>query len=756
MTHRRAPDRFVRSTRAGLACLVFAAGVAAVPVAAQEAPQRQFVTARQAITIPRVQTPPTIDDFLSGEPPSRPDLVVTAFLQRDPGDLVPASERTEAYLSYDHDNLYVVFVCRAANPSQVRARMARREAMYADDHVGLLLDTFNDRQRAYMFFVSPLGIQGDGIATEGQSDDMSFDALWHSRGAVTPFGYVVSMAIPFKSLRFAAANPQSWGIALMRAIPVNNEVSFWPGITRKLSGFTNQFADMNGLDGVSPGRNIQLVPYGTFTGARLLADANVARETDARVGIDAKLVVRDAFTFDITGNPDFSQVESDEPQVTINQRFEVFFPEKRPFFLENSGYFQTPITLFFSRRVRDPQAGVRVTGKAGGWAVGAIAIDDRAPGRARPEGDPLDGDRAVNAVVRTRREFGDSSVGGLVTSRAFGSSFNRVASADTRLRLNPVWFFDGQAAVSDTESLDGTRRRDSAFVAAVNRSGRNLSYSLNYTDIGPAFEPSLGFVPRTDIRQVFSFGSYRWRPKSGRVVSYGPNSFVQATWDRGGVLQDWIVRFPFQVEFRGQSFLFARRAEIMERFGGVEFRQHENLAEFFTSRYSWLDFSMFVAAGTRPNFFPAPGLAPFLARFRDAAASATFRPLSGLLIEQRYIYSRLSAHPDSGQTGTIFDNHILRSRVNYQFSRELSLRAIVDYNGVLSNPSLIALDRTKNLTADVLFTYLLNPGTALYVGYTDRYANVAFDAAGTSRFIDRPTTATGRQFFVKSSYLFRF
>jgi hypothetical protein len=637
--------------------------------------------------------------------------------------------------------------------------MSRREQIFNDDFVGIFLDTFNDRQRAYMFAASPLGIQLDGIISEGQDDDFSFDTIWQSRGRLTDFGYVVSMAIPFKSLRFPPeSGARTWGVAFMRGIPVKSENVFWPGVTRRLTSFTNQFADLRGLAGVSPGRNMQVIPYATFTGARFLDRDAAAYDTekDGRAGVDAKVVVRDSLAFDFTLNPDFSQVESDEPQVTINQRFEVFFPEKRPFFLENAGYFQTPVTLFFSRRVGDPQLGARMTGKIGAWAIGALALDDRGPGQSVSATDPLRGDRAFNGVLRARREFGGSSVGALVTSRDFGPSFNRVASADTRLRLNSQWFLQGQAAVSDTEPIGAERLWDLAYSANLSRNSRQFSYNLDYTDIGKDFRTTLGFIPRTDVRQATQFASYRWRPKSGRVLSYGPNSFATGTWDHAGQLQDWTVRFPFEVNLKPQTGAFVRRAESMERFAGIEFREHENLVTFFTSAVRWMDVNVFAANGTRPNFFPAAGATPFLANFRDAQVSLTFRPISGLLLDETYIYSHLGSRPGAGARRTIFDNHIVRSRVNYQFTRELSLRAIVDYNGVLPDSSLVALDRTKHVSADVLFTYLVHPGTALYVGYTDGYDSIALDALSGLVPTRRPTTSTGRQFFVKTSYLFRF
>ena len=731
--------------------------VSALLAAALAVPVAQAASSRQTLTITRTATPPRLEDFLTGE--RRDGVSADAFLQREPQDLIPSTEKTEVYVSYDDTNLYAVFVCHASDPSRIRARMSRREQIFNDDFVGVFLDTFNDRQRAYEFIVSPLGIQLDGILTEGQGDDFSFDTIWQTRGRLTDFGYVVWIAIPFRSLRFPpASGPRTWGISFMRGMPVKSENAFWPAMTRRVTSFTSQFADLRGLEGVSPGRNIQLIPYGTFTGARFLDRDAAAYDTekDGRVGVDAKIVARDALTFDFTLNPDFSQVESDEPQVTINQRFEVFFPEKRPFFLENAGYFQTPVNLFFSRRIRDPQFGARMTGKIGAWAVGALALDDRAPGQSVPDTDPLRGDRAFNGLLRARREFGGSSVGALVTSRDFGPSFNRVASADTRLRLNAQWSLQGQAAISDTEPISGERLRDVTYSANVSRDSRQFSYQLDYTDIGKDFRTTLGFIPRTDIRQATQFATYRWRPKSGRLISYGPNSFVQATWDHTQQLQDWTVRFPFEVNFKAQTGSFLRRTESMERFAGIEFHEHENLIVFYTSYLRWMDVNVFTSNGTRPNFYPAAGATPFLANFRDAQVTLTFRPISGLLLDETYIYSHLGSRPDTGAKRTIFDNHIVRSRANYQFTRELSLRAIVDYNAVLSDSSLVALDRTKHVSADVLFTYLVHPGTALYVGYTDGYDSISLDAVSGLVPTRNPTTSTGRQFFVKTSYLFRF
>jgi hypothetical protein len=705
----------------------------------------------KAIRIQRLEAAPKIDDYLSGQGPG---AVVEGFVQREPNDLTPVSEPTTAFLSFDRDHLYVAFVCRAADPSSIRARMARRESIFEDDWVAVHLDPFQERQRAYMFFANPIGIQADGITSEGAGDDMSFDAVWGATGRLTADGYVVLISIPFKSLRFpSGTDPHSWGIALERQIPTRSESSFWPGITRRISGFSSQFGTLEGIDGVSPARNIQFIPYGTFAGARFFDETSATRATqnDVRVGVDAKVVLRDKFTVDATVNPDFSQVESDEPQVTINQRFEVFFPEKRPFFLENSDYFQTPITLFFSRRIRDPQLGGRVTGRAGRWAIGALTMDDRQPGRVIANTSDAFGERTFNGLVRARRDFANQSrVGFMMTSRDFGPSSNHVGSMDTRVRLNSQWFAEGQALVTRNTALDGTTVNGTGVWAALHRSGRKFTDDVFYQDLTAGVRAPLGFVPRTDIRQLQQFATFRWRPRDSRITQHGPNMFLQGTWDHQGAMQDWIVRFPYNLQM-GQSFFFARHAQMMERFAGIDYREWENVVSISSSVISWMSVGVNYAAGTRPNFFPAEGVAPFLADFTDASLFLTFRPSSRLLVDETYIYSRLSQ-----PSASIFDNHIVRSKVNYQFSRALSLRGIVDYNAILANESLVALERRKHLTADVLLTYLVHPGTALYIGYTDGYDN--FRPAGLDgvRLSGAPTFSTGRQVFVKSSYLFRF
>ncbi len=245
------------------------------------------------LVIPEVTEPPRLEDFLT-DAPAVPALRIDAFTQRQPGDGEPASERTIAYLSRDRTSLYVVFLCSDREPQKIRAHLTKREQTAADDLVGVILDTFHDRRRAYLFLANPRGIQRDAMLTEGQTEDLSFDTLWESHGQLTATGYAVWIAIPFKSLRFASGSAETWGIGLTRRIPRTTEEVFWPLVTRRVEGIVPQLATIGGFEAVRPGRNVQFIPYGAFADAAFLDRAALQRRSDhdARGGLDVKAGAR--------------------------------------------------------------------------------------------------------------------------------------------------------------------------------------------------------------------------------------------------------------------------------------------------------------------------------------------------------------------------------------------------------------------------------------------------------------------------------
>jgi hypothetical protein len=765
---------------------------------------------------------------------------VTGFVQRNPHDGGKVSEETAAYLGYDQKNLYVVFVC-FDDPRKVRGRMSRREDIADDDEVAVMFDTFHDRRRAYEFQTTPLGVQWDAIYTEAARDeiggnwDTSFDTVWDSRGKVTSRGFVVEMAIPFKSLRFPATQGQEWGIILYRGIVRKNEDAFWPEISSKVEGRLGQAATLYGLEGISPGRSTELVPYGIMRGFRALDTRDpynpYFQNTTAQgqVGMDAKIVIHDHFVLDMAANPDFSQVESEDPQITVNQRFEVYFPEKRPFFLENQDFFRTPFDLFFTRNIQDPSAGIRLTGKEGPYSLGVMSTDDRAPGLAVPSvcqatspicSNSLSGIRSYFTIARVSRDiFKQSSVGVVYTDWECPTTgeFNRVGGVDTRLKFNANWTLDGQAVVtsSNLQGLNASNLQTTceyglysfssgnvgngnyyagpAEKLDLKRAGLHFVYEGIYDDISPGFVSVPGFVNRVDIRELYQSADYRFRPKKGWIVDWGPSVTQRYVFDHEGNRLDTYYDPYLAIQGRGQTvFYVLPYEELRERlrpqdfvFSGLstnqnqDYHEHQSGASFQTAYFPKVLMAANYYWGDGVNFVPAATAAPqsLLSRLNTGSATLTFRPVKPLKIENTYLFERLRATENEYRFALseapsgiligkgIFNNHIIRSKWNWQFTPQLSLRLILQYNSVLANTPgttfypYTYLPTEKQFNADVLLTYLVHPGTAIYVGYNSDVRNLDHSLMQdplAGPFTAKGYTNDGKQFFVKVSYKFRF
>jgi len=765
---------------------------------------------------------------------------VTGFTQRNPHDGEAVSEPTEAYLGYDQKNLYVVFVC-FDDPKKVRARMSRREDIYDDDQVEIILDTFHDRRRAYAFQTTPLGVQWDAIWTEASREeetqshfDTSFDTVWNSRGRVTGRGFVVWMEIPFKSLRFPAAKVQEWGIILYRGINRKTEDSFWPHITFKVEGRLGQAATLYGLEGISPGRDIELIPYGLMRGFRALDTRDPLNPyfqkaaAQGATGMDAKFVIRDHFTIDATAHPDFSQIESEDPQITVNQRYAVYFPEKRPFFLENEDFFRSPMNLFFTRNIGDPSAGIRLTGKDGPYSVGVMSADDRSPGLALPDYFPLSGIRSYFTVARATRDIArQSSVGVLYTDWECPTTgeYNRVGGVDTRVKFSSNWTLDGQAVASSSNILgnvfsptyspnnceanaypfsSGNKGNNNYYAGPaerlqLHRDGLHLTYDAQYNDISPGFVSVPGFINRVDIREFKQEVDYRFRPKQGWVVNWGPTLNTRHDFDHTGLRLDTDYSPYLAIQGRGQTIIYLRPYEEIrerlrpqdfcfygycpspplrnqdyhERTSGASFQTGYFKQATIVASYYWGDAVNFVALPSTQNATPYNH--PFVAREDNAQASLIIRPFQPLKIENTYLFDRLRAGDSAflatqaqfpGAGRGIFNDHILRSKWNWQFTPQLSVRVILQYNALLAGTPGVGspytyLPTSRQFNADFLITYLVHPGTAIYVGYNSDLQNLNVVPMTPTSPGYVTNTARGylndsRQFFVKVSYLFRF
>jgi len=727
------------------------------------------------LKIPLIERAPTSQDFNQLMPVS--DLPmhmahIDDFTMRFPADGVRPSQKTEAYLGYDHNNLYVVFACFDSTPAALRAQIAKRETVFDDDLVDITIDTYKDKRRGFIFVSNPVGIQSEGIFDENNGEDYSWDTVWKTTGLRTANGYMVIMAIPFRSLRFSHADVQNWGFVLRRIIPRNNERSFWPYLSQKINSRLEQESALTGMEHISPGRNIQINPYGVWRADRALntldSPPRFEGETlGGRVGMDAKMILKDSLTLDFTLKPDFSQVESDSPQITINQRFPVYFPEKRPFFLENSNYFNTPYSLLYTRNIADPEYGARLTGKIEKVSLGFIFANDRSPGQSVPVTDPEFGKKAQFAIGRVNYDlFGQSTIGVIYTDREFDGSFNRIGGLDGSFKWKKNYFAEFQLLESSTRSLSGNYSAGPAFVFGAGYSDQHKNFNTRFEDNSQGFQTSqVGFYTRPDYIRFSNFANYRWRPKKNPIlVSFGPNLWEDTNFDHSGNMLDWAINPGFNVEFKHSVFTgcfyekqhsTVRPKDIGSLSAPLIYENGGKGCWFENNYFKRVNFNMNVNYGDTLNFIPVSG-PPRPAREQGFNGGITFKPLDRLQINTSYIGDFLH---DTVTRQSLFNTHIIRTKVSYQLNKEASFRFIGQYNANLSHPSLVSLDTTKSFNYDFLFTYFVHPGTALYVGYNTNLSTLDPNLVqGPNGFVQRSNKYIndGRQVFVKLSYLFRF
>lgn len=738
-----------------------------------------LVTAQvsEELVVPFTEQEPELADFAGMEPSAviRDQMaMVTGFVQREPDDGAASTQRTEVYVAYDRRNFYAVFLAFDDQPDQVRANLSPRENIDNDDNVGILLDTFNDQRTGYAFRSSPLGVQWDGRWLEVSKTpgfDSSYEAVWYTDGQLTDQGYMVKMTIPMRTLRFPETEEQTWRIMFERQIPRSSEQAHWPAYTSTIQGRLNQAARVTGIEQVSPGRNILLIPFAfvrdfDVLNPNLPGGPGFNADTEEDFGLDAKFVFRDSLVLDATFNPDFSQVESDEPQVTVNERFEVRFPERRPFFLENADYFATESALVFTRRIVDPDMGFKFTGRQGDWGVGAMLINDEAPGQGRAPGDPLAGDAADIGIVRVFRDFGDQSrVGMLYTDRQFGDEWNTVKSVDTRLKINENWSTDLQFIESETLRTGGTRLSGVQRNWRLDRSGRNLSMHIHRIDTTAGFRSDLGFLNRNyapDSDGAHGRVQYLFWPSDSLINSWGPTVNVTHIDDQDGLRLYTRIQPQMTWNFDGQTSVSVIYETARERLRPQDFptlTENRNYPQetwtlnFESQALATLGVTASLESGEAINLSPPDGSEPGIADTSGAELTVFWRPIDRLRIDNTYLYTQLE---DPNGLGSIFANKIFRSKWNYQFTKEWSLRFIVQQNEIdPGSPALTSIERDKNRNYDLLVRYVINPWSSLYVGYNSNSSNFELvdTIDGTEIVRTDGLRQDGEQFFVKFSYL---
>ena len=735
-----------------------------------------------AVTIPRVDTTVTIDGVLDEAVWARAARL-TDFRQYEPVDGRAAEERTEVLVWYAPDAIHFGIRAYDSQPDRIRATQADRDNIDSEDHVVLYLDTFADRRRAFFFSVNPLGVQGDGVRTEGSGSagrtfggniDNSPDFYFESRGRVTADGYVVEVRIPFKSLRYPSTDVQRWGLQVARKVQRTGYTDTWTDVRRAGASFLLQSGTIDGMSDLQRGVVLEAQPFVTLNspGALDPVSGQFSRaDPDAETGVNLRVGFTN-ISVDATINPDFSQVESDAGQVTVNERFALFFPEKRPFFLEGIELFTTPGQLVYTRRIADPVGGAKVTGKLGSVGIAHLTAIDK----------DVDGTRddALFNISRLRRDFGSNSVAGVTftdRSRFDGDGYNRVLSGDVRYVFGKLYFLETQFANAWTRDELGNDVAGALWKVEVDRTGRSFGFNYSINGVADDFHTDAGFVNRTGYINAHLFNRLSWYGGQGALVEqvrvffrpnrlwnyrdFGDKAIEGSDGINGEVTLrgGWTVEIDAERNFFRPSITDYEGLEVATGSGNVPFvpldiirgRNFSISAE--TPTYRHFDAGLGFSIGEGAIFEEAAegtGL--------ELEAELSLRPTSQIRITASTVYAQILRNRDDSEFARSL---IPRLKTEYQATRHLFLRGILEYRAereaslvdprtgapLVRNGQPILGGEDNGIRLDALLSYEPTPGTVAYVGYGSSYAEISPLRSGFRRQNDG--------FFVKLAYQFR-
>jgi hypothetical protein len=802
----------IRRTMVASLLLLLLAGVAAAKGASSggDAAVAVPLEKQQPVRIGTFDAEPVIDGRLDDDV-WKSAAVLRDFFQIQPGDNVAPTQKTEVLIAHDAKHLYIAYRCYDSEPDKIRANIPKRDQIFDDDYVGAYLDTFHDQRRAYIIFFNPVGIQADGIYTEDRGEDYSFDLVMESKGVVGPDGYTVEISIPFKSLRYESGAGKTWGLQLFRRIKRGNaELDSWMPISRSRSGTLNQAGQLTGFEGISTERTLELIPSITFSEAAYRIPAStdgsvvdtsrlLNKPATADLGLTMKYTITPSVTLDFAVNPDFAQVEADALVVTANQRFPIFYEEKRPFFLEGIDIFQTQMNILNTRTIVDPDVAVKLSGKQGRNTFGVMLATDNAPGNYSDEeiGDPalfpsierfIDKNAQI-AVVRAKRDLGvESNVGLIGTSYNFVDRHNNVLSFDGRFKVNPKTVFQFQTVGTTTRGYFYDRDdRDylyrtgngAGYAALLDYTDRNFGYQASVVGRTRDYIADVGFTRRVDTNRADLFLRFSSDPKTDSTyLGYRAINISGANYDWKGRLQNWDEEFQYRWNFKRSTFAAVGTYHGYERLFEDEFRIY--LPSTYSSAFAGPDPERstykhqyygyvgstpsqkvnFFAFGsyTRGNFDLDFGGGPKYPRVSPAALvdpSAPFDPGPG---NELYIESNVGFQPSEALNISVsyykdrlrrqdtnrvaFDDNIFSVRSTYQFSRFTFVRARLDYDSLSSH-----------VYGQYLFGWTPSPGTAFYAGYNDDHNLNGYSPI--TGVYEPGFRLNGRTFFVKMSYLIR-
>ena len=708
--------------------------------------------------VPRIDQRISVDGSLD-EPAWEQAWTMTLDFEVMPGENIPAPVRTEVLVMHDESRLYVGFRAWDPDPSAIRAHLSDRDDAWADDWVGVVLDTFNDERRNYLFVVNPLGVQMDTIEAE-QTGGTPWDGIWASAGRITDWGWSAEMEIPFSTLRFQRTDgAQVWGFDAIRGYPrnVSHQMGAFPR-DRSVNCYLCQALKIEGFVGVSPGRNLELVP--TLTAARtdiredVPGGPMVEGDSDVEIGFTVRWGFTPNLTVSATVNPDFSQVEADARQLAVNRPFAIFNPEKRPFFMEGADFFETPMNVVYTRMMRDPAWGIKLTGKEGDHTIGAYVVDDEVtnliiPGSQSSAFTSLE-ESNLATVLRYKYDLGSRyTVGALVTDRQGTDYLNRVAGVDGDLRLSErdrvyVQFLTSstrypEEVVEEFDQPQGTFDDWAGEVVYIHDT-RTWEWWAAYSDIGTDFRADLGFMPQVDYRHGEVGLGYTWNAVEGSWYSrLNLKTKVAQTEDQDGFLlfHEDVVQFTVEGPLQSHSVLRPSRAR--EGYNGQEFAFNQLRLHVCAKpnghSHAWLN----VLTGGQIDYANT--------RKGDVLnlnGGFWYRLGRHLRVEPTYTWERMDV-----DEGWLYTASIAQLAASWQFNTRFFVRAILQYVDDEFNPDLYSDGRDseyRNLFTQLLFSYKVNPRTVLFVGYSD-------SSVGSQ---DYGLTKAARSVFAKIGYAWVF
>ncbi len=684
----------------------------------------------------------------------------------NPGENTPAREKTEYKILYNDTYVYFAFICHDSNPSLIRANLSDRDKIYNDDFMAIFIDPDHDNQHMYEFLINPLGIQADLIRTTNNEDD-SFDAVWYSAGKITPEGYIVEVALPFKSIRFPAKDMQEWGMVLLRVHPRENRYQYCSmPIDRNNPCFACQSGLLTGISQVKSPISVEVLPYIIGFQHSGLSDnedqySNFEKgKLQGRAGVGVKFFPTSNITIEAVANPDFSQVETDAQQISANQAFSLYYSEKRPFFLEGNEIFTTKFTSFYSRTVNNPLYAGKLTGKNGNLSYAVLSAADRnsifiVPGKESSESVST-GLHSYSNIIRTRYNLdGESYIGGILTDRFYKNGGNHVGGIDWTYTFWKNYYFNGQVLFAHTKEPvdlddydDSTKLGHTGYNTALNgesyngtavnlyfsQQARNYWYEFTYNDVSPAFQSQLGFITQNDYRTVESDAGWTF---------YHDNSFVK----QNNIWYDAAIRFDHEsrtIEHYvviGNNWQFEKQLQFQINYFAIndEIFHEIKLANVHrVNTYTqWRPMNA-ISFSLTANFgrYIYRDDDPKLGHGHRLSFSMDLKPTEKFICSFSFDRSRLS---DVVGNELFYDGYILRNVSTYQFNKEMYARLISEYNSF-----------DKSVAVFPLFSYKLNPFTIFYVGSTYNMTNFEVNPGfdNRTRFLQ-----TERQYFIKLQYL---